>query len=314
MINYVSPIISIGDLVADLIVSIPGLPAEAGQHQVAQEIRLEPGGGANFLIAGARLGVPMAAIGALGNDDWGHRVAEIIRAEGIDMTGVRHSGTTTLVIVLVGQGGEHVFLGQYGHSEPVNLRPADVEQLKTCGAVFCAGYTLNENHLLDMAIEAMRLARLHHRPVFFDPGPQMVDVPKYIRRELLPLVNTLLLTEDEIPLLTAGGAADLLDSGPEMIVVKQGAAGCTLYRRGRAPVKAPGYPVTIKDTSAAGDSFNAAFITATQWGWSPAECAQLANAVGAAKVQKLGGGRSVPTRANVQAVIDQFDIRIKLPD
>ena len=46
----IGPIVSIGDLVADLVVAIPTLPAEAGRHQIAEEIRLEPGGGANFLI------------------------------------------------------------------------------------------------------------------------------------------------------------------------------------------------------------------------------------------------------------------------
>ena len=82
------PIVSIGDLVADLIVSIPTLPAEAGHHQIAEEIQLEPGGGANLLIAGARLGYPMAAIGALGDDLWGYEVAGLIRSEGVDLSGV----------------------------------------------------------------------------------------------------------------------------------------------------------------------------------------------------------------------------------
>jgi len=308
------PIISIGDLVADLVVSIPALPAEAGRHQIAESIQLEPGGGANFLIAGARLGAPMAALGGLGNDDWGYRVATLIRGEGVDLLGVRHSGTTTTVVVLVGQNGGHVFLGQYGHSEPVSLRPVDVEQIESCAAVFCAGYTLNESHLQGMALDALRLARQHHRPVYFDPGPQMADVPESVRQELWPLVNTLLLTAEEIAVLTAGSAVDLLDLGPEMVVVKQGSAGCTLYEQGQEPVVVPGYPVPVRDTSAAGDSFDAAFIVGAGWGWSPVECAKLANAVGAAKVQKLGGGRNVPTRADVQAVIEQFQIDISLPE
>ncbi len=39
-----------------------------------------------------------------------------------------------------------------------------------------------------------------------------------------------------------------------------------------------------------------------------AECAKLANAMGAAKVQKLGSGRSVPTLAEVRTVIGRFSI------
>ena len=143
---------------------------------------------------------------------------------------------------------------------------------------------------------------------------QMADVPESVRRELWPLVNTLLLTTEEIPLLTSGSAVDLLDLGPDMVVVKQGAAGCTIYERGQEPVVVPGYPVPVRDTSAAGDSFDAGFIVGAGWGWSSVECAKLANAVGAAKVQKLGGGRNVPTRADVQAVIEQFQVDMSFPE
>ena len=107
----IGPIVSIGDLVADLVVAIPTLPAEAGRHQIAEEIRLEPGGGANFLIAGARRGYPMAAVGVLGDDRWGREVAGLIRDEDVDLSGVQYQGSTTRVVVLVSRAGEHLFLG-----------------------------------------------------------------------------------------------------------------------------------------------------------------------------------------------------------
>ena len=301
-------IISLGDLVADLIVSIPTLPAEAGRHQVAQNIQLEPGGGANFLIAGARLGQPMAAIGALGDDEWGRRITEILQTEGVNMAGVRHRGSTTLVIVLVSRQGEHVFLGKYGHSDTIEPRPADVDLIRRCGAIFCAGYSLAEPRLVDLALESMRLARRLGRPVFFDPGPQIASVPTAVRAEALALTDTLLLTEEEIPLL----ASHVDRLGPPTVVVKQGRRGCTVIQKGAPPVAVPGFPVPVRDTSAAGDSFNAAYIAATLRGWSPAACARLANAVGAAKVKKLGGGRNVPTLAEVRAIIDEFHVELEL--
>ncbi len=308
------PIVSIGDLVADLIVSIPTLPVEAGQHQLAQDMRLEPGGGANFLIAGARLGYPMAAIGALGNDNWGHQVAKLIHAEDVELAGVQHQGTTTLVVVLVSQTGEHVFLGKYGRGSKIALRSADIELIKNCGALYCAGYTLCEVRLQELALAALEIARHHNRPVFFDPGPQIVDVPPALRRKAVSLTDSLLLTTEEIHLLTTGSVADLVKLGPDTVIVKQGSKGCTIYKRpGVKPVlESPSYPVPMVDTSAAGDSFNAAFIVARLWGWSLTDCAKLANAVGAAKVKKLGGGRNVPTLDEVKTVIDEFEIGLEL--
>jgi ribokinase len=310
------PIVSIGDLVADLIVAIPTLPAEAGRHQIAEEIQLEPGGGANFLIAGARLGYPMAAVGVLGDDLWGREVAGLIRREGIDLTGVQYQGSTTRVVVLVSRAGGHLFLGKYGQGNKKNLRPLDAELIQNCAALYCAGYSLAETRLADLTLAAMELARRHHRPVFFDPGPQMAAVSQDLRRKVLSLTDTLLLTVEEVPLLTDGSVRDLMlpAEGPDTVVVKRGSAGCRIYRPGvvTSPLDLPGYPVTVVDTSAAGDSFNAAFMVGTLWGWSPADCAKLANAIGAAKVRKLGGGRNVPTLAEVRAVIVEFEIEINL--
>lgn len=309
------PIISIGDLVADLVVSIPTLPAEAGRHQIAGDIRLEPGGGANFLIAGARLGYPMAAIGALGDDEWGHRVAALVAAEGVDLSGVRHNGATTTVIVLVSQTGEHVFLGKYGQGSKIELTRPEAERIEQSGALYCAGYTLCEARLAELAVAAMRQAKVSNVPVFFDPGPQMANVPNDLRQQILPLVDTVLATEDELPLLIESDAVPrLMDAGPGTVVVKQGAAGCAIYSRGQStPVlDAPGYPVKVVDTAAAGDSFNAAFIVARLWGWPVADCAKLANAVGAAKVKKLGSGRSVPTLSEVREIIARFQIDLKI--
>ncbi|GAB4423090.1 MAG: PfkB family carbohydrate kinase [Anaerolineae bacterium] len=314
MTNNNHPIISVGDLVADIITAIPVLPAVAGQHQVADEVRLEPGGGANFLIAGARLGWPMAAIGALGADEWGQRVAAALQAEGIDLSGVTLSGTTTTVIVLVSRAGEHVFLGQYGHGPTVTVGDAASRLLHRAGAVFCAGYTLLEARLVEAALDALAQAKAAGIPVYFDPGPQMAGVPPQIKARLLPLVDVVLTTVEEIPLLLVDGStpADVLAAGVGVVVAKRGAAGCAVYAAGEsAPVvDLPGHPVSVVDTSAAGDSFNAGFMVGRLRGWSLAEAARLANAVGAAKVQKLGGGRSVPTLPEVRAVIEQFGVSL----
>lgn len=301
------PIIAIGDLVADFIVAGVSLPARAGQHQEVQDVHLEPGGGANFLIAGARLGYPMKVIGLLGDDPWGYQVATMIRSEGVDLSGVRHTGTSTRVIVLVGQAGEHLFLGKHGVGEEIILTPPDRKQIGEAGAIYCAGYTLNEKGLVGAALETMELAQEAQVPLFFDPGPQIVYVPDDLRRKIIPLIDTLLITEEELSLFTDHSVAELMKLGPKTVIVKQGAAGCTVYSHEQPPFQGTGYPVSVVDTSAAGDSFNAAFMIARLWGWPLLACARLANAMGAAKVKKLGGGRNVPTLAEIQEALAQFE-------
>ncbi len=312
------PIVSLGDLVVDLVATIETLPVVANRHQLVDAFRVEPGGAGNFLIAGARLGQPMAAIGVLGDDAWGQHAAAILRDEQVDLARVRHVGTSTLVLALVDAHGEHVFLGHNGRADPVALDEADRALIERAGALFVAGYTLCELHLQQLTREALAFARSIDVPIFFDAGPLLANAPEALVRETLAQTETLLLTEDEIPLLPGNGegdVAELLALGPRQVVLKRGAAGCEIWSfnglrnrdglRNWEPQKmvdAPGYAVPVVDTAAAGDCFAAAFIGATLRGESLADCASWANAVGAAAVQKVGGGRHVPTLAEAQRV------------
>ena len=64
--------------------------------------------------------------------------------------------------------------------------------------------------------------------------------------------------------------------------------------------------MTVRDTTAAGDCFDAGYLLAYLKGWSPLDCARLANCAGAAAVQKVGGGRNVPTLQEVRRMISQM--------
>ena len=93
-------VVSVGDLVADIVVSIDHFPVEPAAHQLTREIRLEPGGAGNFLIAGARLGLRMVALGVLGDDPFGREAADVLEREGVDLRGlIRLPGTTTTTVI-----------------------------------------------------------------------------------------------------------------------------------------------------------------------------------------------------------------------
>lgn len=304
------PTVSLGDLVVDFVVSIKALPVVAHQYQTIDALHVEPGGAGNFLAMGARLGQPMAAIGALGNDDWGQRAADALRSEQVDLARVRHAGTSTLVLTLADAQGEHVFLGREGRANAMALEDADRALIARASALFISGYTLCEPYLQPLVRDALPHARQHNVPLFFDAGPFVGDAPQSLLRETLHHADTLLLTEDEVallaPMLDVRTVADLLTLGPHRVVLKRGSRGCEVWTRhengSQKIVDSPGHAVNVVDTTAAGDCFAAAWIDAILGGATLAEAARWANAVGAAAVQKLGGGRNVPTRAEVEQI------------
>ena len=302
-------VVSIGDLVTDLVTEIPHLPAAAGQHQVASKVQLEPGGAGNFLIAGARLGMAMTALGTVGDDWSGQALLAALQAEGVDTHSVSAQGSTTTVVSLVAaDGGGHVFLGAYGQGSEVPLLPAWSAAVASAQAVIGWGYTLHETRVRAAMLAGMAQARQQGLPVFFDPGPFFASAESAHQQAALERTSVLLLTDEELPSVSPQGGSEearvgaLLARGLSGVVVKRGPHGCSIFTA-QERADHPGFAVPVVDTSAAGDSFAAALIFGWLSGWPLARTAAFANAMGAAKVQKMGSGRQVPTRAEVDAVL-----------
>ena len=98
----------------------------------------------------------------------------------------------------------------------------------------------------------------------------------------------------------------------QTLIVKQGASGCVIVtREGQTPV--PGYPAEVVDTIGAGDCFAAAFVAGRLRGLTLVDAARLANAMGAATVQKAGAGRNAPTCAEVMDVLARAGERLDFP-
>ncbi len=76
----------------------------------------------------------------------------------------------------------------------------------------------------------------------------------------------------DAPLEEAPAALFALHPQLEAIVLTLGAAGATLYRPGHCPLTVPAAPTTVVSTVGAGDSFSAAWLSATLQGEAPLDC------------------------------------------
>lgn len=298
-------VVSIGDLVADVTLGIPALPVQAAQDQMIDHMALEPGGAGNFLIMGSRLGLKMVALGVVGGDEsFGAAVLNMLRYESVDVHLVHRQigGGTTVVFVLADKHGQHVFLGQHGRGEVIPFSGEWKQAILKADAVIGWGYTTKEERIADAHLAGLRFAKENARPVFFDPGPYMQDASEAYWKDILAASQGLLLTEEEMPAFVGGEAAELLKFGPQMVCVKRGAQGCILYTP-QETVEHGGFKVPLRDTTAAGDAFAAGFIHAFLQKKTPLETIIFANAVGAAKVQKFGSGRQVPSEDEVMQIL-----------
>jgi len=300
-------VLAIGDLVVDFVVEIDHFPVEAGRFQIDRGHVLEPGGACNLLIAASRIGLKSGALSRVGDDLHGHFLLDVLTEEGVDISAVEvtESKRTVVVLTLVA-GGEHTFIGGMSASPDLTIPDGWRERIGRSRALFVEGYAFAELSP-GMVLDAIAAAQTVDTPIFFDPGPEVHNLGEERLGMALSASRVVLLTTGEATLATGiddpvQAAQRLLDFGPEWVVVKQGAAGCTVCTAG-GHTQIPGYTVTVQDTSGAGDSFDAGIIYGYLHGWSPQRTGRFANAIGAATVSKLGAGRQVATLAEVGVLL-----------
>ncbi len=296
-------LVVLGDLVADLVVPVERLPILPNQHGWAEGIFVEPGGAGNILVAARRVNLSVATLGSIGSDHYGTEMLAMLRAEGVDVDHVLIDATrqTVLCMVLSDRAGQHVYLGiKDGHGRWPYPAPWDTI-IQEARALFTDGYTLRDVLIPDEFLAALATARGAAVPIFFDPGPSLAFISRELCQAAFALVDVLLLTDDEAALLGVNGTREevtraLLAFGPSVVVLKHGPAGCTVMTGGGDLISHPGFRVKVVDTVGAGDSFAAAFIAGYLRRGSWADCATLANAMGALTTTQRGAGTRIPAR------------------
>ena len=312
------PVVALGDLVMDLITPVR-LPIYPGQNQEVTSFYPQPGGGCNFLIHGARLGLHVSSAGVVGEDAFGAQLAAILAEEGVDTSPIfvaQGSVTATVLDLIDYEQKAHCFIGHAGRGDPMPVTPLAESLIRAAGAVFLQGYTLLETQMHAPLPGFLAIAAEAQVPVYYDVGPPT----RYADPDRLHLVLThafgVMTTEDEVPLATGGRDGDeayawLFGLGVQLIIVKRGPHGCLIVTpAGRETV--PGYPVEVVDTVGAGDCFNAGFLYGRVSGWPLRDCARLANASGGVAVTKSGGGCNVPTRAEVCDLLERNGVKLDL--
>lgn len=306
-------IIVLGDMIADLNMQIPSSPIQAGECHRATYFELGPGGATNVAIMAARLGLSVGCVGEVGNDYFGKIILEGLELEGIDTTElvVTNQAETPVAGVVVDANGEPAYLGYRGSLQIKSFLPRWDASIQVAEALFAGGWA-EDDSIPGIVLEGMRIARQSGVPIFFDPGPGNPEINNSWWDEAVDLTTVILANEDEIRNMTGldqpnEAASNLLSCGLEMVVTKRGPEGCSILTE-VAVHDALGFPVQVRDTTGAGDSFNAAVMFSYLHEFPLERLGTLANAVGAAKVQKLGTGHNVPTISEIAEVLERFNL------
>ncbi len=304
-------VIVMGDMIADLAMRIPRFPVVAQDLKPLSHLEIGPGGATNIAIMAARFGLPVACMGEVGHDAFGDIVLAGLQREGIGTTLVitTAESKTPVAGVLVDEQREPAYLGYAGNLTVRALTDEWRAAIQSADALFADGW-VEIPEMPQMILDAFEIAKRAGVKIFFDPGPgnPALDLNWHVR--VAALADVLLVNEEEAQRLTnlddaRTAAKFLIENGSQLVVLKRGARGMLLLTA-QAQVEVDGFKVEPLDFTGAGDSTTGAILYGYLHGWDLKTLAVVANATGATKVQKLGTGHNMPTRAEIRATLAHF--------
>lgn len=266
-----------------------------------------PGGPVgNFACIGSFLGLKVASMCDLGDDEAGKLLLEDFRSFGVDINyvSINKGSITPFVLVLVDPSGEKAVI--IPKLPRIQTGKISEEAIIRSRYVYISASNYEK---LPMIAE---IARSVGTQIMVDIEPVEALRSKGIR-EILRNCDIASFNQQGFKYslgldFSIPEAQRLLEFGPHTVVVtrgEQGAVGITSTE----VIEQPAFNVQVKDTTGAGDTFNAAFLYTTLLDYSLRNRLRTSCAAAAILIQTVGTRTLLPTIKTVEEFLMGFDRR-----
>ena len=314
-------VISHGEMLIDFVSTVNGVSLiEAPSFLKA------PGGApANVAVGLARLGVSAGFMGQVGDDAFGHFLAQTLRENNVDVAALRFSreARTMLAFVSLRVDGERDFMF-YRHPSAdmlYSVADVDVDYIRSARAFHFGTISLISEPARSATLQAVKMAREADLLISFDPNLRLnlwpdADAARAAMRSGWSLAHVIKVSEEELEFLSQ--TADLTEAARKLwhddlrvLIITRGKAGCR-YVTAAFNGEVAGFSVAVTDTTGAGDGFVAGLLK----GLLAQPDAHLdkdrlrvicryANAVGALTTTRRGAIPALPTAEQVEAFLSK---------
>jgi ribokinase len=278
-----------------------------GETVAGNAVHYFPGGkGANQAVAARKLGARTILIGRHGKDAFGDTLKAFLAAQGVDLSFVEETaGTHTGTAIITVANADNTIVVIPGANALVSAADVSAPTLAR-GDVAVSQFEIP----LPAIHTFFTRARSVGATTILNPAPAIE-----FDRELLNLVDVLILNETELGVLTRrelrDGDDDLrfIEAIRSLQIARDKIIAVTLGKRGvlalvhDQPLIIPGRTVKAVDTTGAGDCFVGAVAALLAGGKSIHDALHCANAAASICVQRMGAAPSMPTTAEVEATL-----------
>jgi fructokinase len=308
-------VVCVGDLLIDFVPTVTG----TGLVDAPAFQKAAGGAAANVAVGLARLGTKSAFMGKVGDDPFGHFLADTLKREGVDISPLRFESRarTALAFVSLRADGEREFLFYRHPSADMLFMPdeVDTQAIAASRVLHFDSISLAAAQPRETVLHAATLAKRAGKLISYDVNLRLplwsnAEAAREGIRAGLALADVAKLSDDELDFVTGRrdpeAVQDLWHPGLKVAVLTMGGRGSILITKaGQRHV--PSIEVKPVDTTGAGDGFVAGFLAGLlkhetfPAGDALAEICRFANIVGALTTTQRGAIPSLPTRAAVEA-------------
>ena len=309
-------IVCLGEALIDLVPTVTGVSLAAAETFV----KAAGGAPANVAAGVARLGVTSGFIGMVGDDGFGHHIADTLAAAGVALSGLRFTSAapTALAAVSLSADGDREFVFYGNPAAHTLLAPEDVDEavIRRAEILHFGSISLIGGPVRAATLHAIDVAHRNGVRVSYDPNLRLslwpdVEAARAGMRLGLSHADIVKIGEEEIAFLvgdacdTIEGARSLWHPRLQLMAVTRGPNGSFWLDPDREGEQ-PGFEVVSVDTTGAGDAFMAGLLVGlidhpevTADPGLLGRTVRFANAVGALTTTKRGAIPSLPDRETV---------------
>jgi sugar/nucleoside kinase (ribokinase family) len=302
-------VLAVGEVNIDLILhGVPRIP-DWGAEVLAEGMSLRLGGStANFACAAAALGLRVALVSWVGEDDFGSFLLSELQRMSVITDYVRRAPDrpTGITVALSGRN-DRAFVTAMGTIDYLRGEHVPDELLASARHVHVGSYFLQSRLQSDLT-HLFRRAHAVGAFTSLDAGYDPAEQWDAGLRQALFETDVFLPNEIEAAAISrkddpSQAAAVLAALGPT-VVVKLGPHGACAHD-GNAFYASPGFKVQVVDTTACGDAFNAGFLRARLCGLPLDKCLKWGNACGALMATVPGNDTSVLAPSALESLMGQ---------
>jgi len=298
------PVLVIGELNVDIVATgLRGFP-EMGAEILAQDCELTLGSAsAIFAVGMSKLGHKVTFVSQVGRDSFGEFCVAKLKQLGVATSNVvRKANEKTGVTLALSGKHDRALITYPGAIASLNADRINDRLLKKHDHVHLTSYYL-QKELQPQFGEILQHAKALGLTTSFDPNSDPSDKWNSKINSVLKYTDVLFVNEREAIKLTKSkttqAALKMLGAKVPCVVVKRGDKGAIAIQDNELFTDS-GFSIKALDTTGAGDSFDAGFLSAYLMKQTTAECLRVGNACGALSAISIGGTAGQPTQARLQ--------------